>query len=47
MFSFTYKKKSYRRLKFWGRLDEEDFQNGGLPSFFSREQLMYYYSGYN
>ena len=23
--------KNYRRLKFSGGLDEEDFQNGGLP----------------
>ena len=32
MFSFT-NKKSYRRLKLWGGLDEEDFQNGGFPFF--------------
>ena len=32
MFSFT-NNKSYRRLKFWGGINEEDFQYGELPVF--------------
>ena len=34
MFSFT-NKKSYRRLKFWSGLDEEDFQKMAEFHFFS------------
>ena len=43
MFPFT-NKKNTDVCKFWGEIDEEDFQNGGLP-FFQQEHLMYYYSG--